>query len=139
MAQIAIDQNVADLANKMRDVYSFVDAIEAVPSKIGLLEDIIRRIFNQTAECGMFIQEYTGHGFGGRQCHTSKLSCRHGLTRGTIIGRVLKEAMGASTPAKVARMMDSLTTLNDQFNTGVTIQIATVSFRIQEDVAILRK
>ena len=56
-----------------------------------------------------------------------------------IPGRVLKEVMGASTPAKVSRMVDSLTTLHGQFNTGITVQIATVSFRVQEDVAILRE
>ncbi|KAF7987071.1 hypothetical protein HWV62_225 [Athelia sp. TMB] len=116
MAQIAIDQSIADLANTMRTVYSFVDAIEAVPTKIDLLEGVIQQIFNQTVECGMFVREYAGHGFGGR---------------------VLKEVMGASTPARVAKMADSFTSLHKQFNTIVTIQIATVSFRVQEDVAVL--
>ncbi|KAF7987068.1 hypothetical protein HWV62_219 [Athelia sp. TMB] len=116
VAQIAIDQSIAGLADTMRNVYSFVDAIEAVPKKIELLEDIIQRIFNQTAQCGMFIQEYTGHGFGGR---------------------VLREAMGASTPAKVASMADSLTNLRAEFDTGVAIQIATVAFRTHEVVITL--
>ncbi|KZP27163.1 hypothetical protein FIBSPDRAFT_886754 [Athelia psychrophila] len=115
-AQVAIDQSVADLFQTMQDVYGFVDAIKAVPSKIQHLEKIIQRILIQTAECGNLIREYSGHGFGGR---------------------LLRETMGASTPAKVAEMAQSLTTLHDQFNTGVVVHIAVVCFRIQTDVATL--
>ncbi|KAF7967570.1 hypothetical protein HWV62_33771 [Athelia sp. TMB] len=118
MAQLAIDQSIADLADTMQDVYSFVDVIDELPSKIGLLEDIIQKIFIQTVECAIFIREYCGYGFAGR---------------------VLKETMGASTPAKVAEMVQSLIRLRDQFDRGVTVQIATVSFRIQEDVTTLLK
>ena len=67
MAQLAIDQSIVDLANTMQDVYSFVDAIEAVPSKISQLEDVIYRIFVQTVECAVFIREYSGHGFSGKR------------------------------------------------------------------------
>ncbi|KZP11346.1 hypothetical protein FIBSPDRAFT_837654 [Athelia psychrophila] len=116
VAQVAIDQSVADLANTMQDVYSFVDAIVAVPSKIQLLEDIIERIFTQTVECAIFIREYSGHGFAGR---------------------LLRETIGASTPAKVAGMAQSLITLRGQFDTGVAVQIATISFRTQTDVTTL--
>ncbi|KZP23194.1 WD40 repeat-like protein [Athelia psychrophila] len=116
VAQVAIDQSVADLFQTMQDVYGFVDAIKAVPSKIQHLEKIIQRILIQTAECGNLIREYSGHGFGGR---------------------LLRETMGASTPAKVAEMAQSLTTLHDQFNTGVVVHIAVVCFRIQTDVATL--
>lgn len=65
MAQLAIDQSVTDLTKTMQDVYSFVDAIAAVPSKIQLLENIIQQIFIQTVECAIFIREYSGHGFAG--------------------------------------------------------------------------
>ncbi|KZP27184.1 hypothetical protein FIBSPDRAFT_948818 [Athelia psychrophila] len=116
VAQVAIDQSVADLFQTMQDVYGFVDAIKAVPSKIQHLEKIIQRILIQTAECGNLIREYSGHGFGGR---------------------LLRETMGASTPAKVAEMAQSLTTLHDQFNTGVVVHIAVVCFRIQTYVATL--
>ncbi|KZP27242.1 hypothetical protein FIBSPDRAFT_948851 [Athelia psychrophila] len=116
VAQVAIDQSVADLFQTMQDVYGFVDAIKAVSSKIQHLEKIIQRILIQTAECGNLIREYSGHGFGGR---------------------LLRETMGASTPAKVAEMAQSLTTLHDQFNTGVVVHIAVVCFRIQTDVATL--
>ncbi|KZP27192.1 hypothetical protein FIBSPDRAFT_1001759 [Athelia psychrophila] len=116
VAQVAIDQSVADLASTMQGTYSFVDALEAVPSKIPLLEDIIQRIFIQTVECAIFIREYSGHGFAGR---------------------LLRETMGASTPAKVAAMAQNLITLRSQFDTGVVVQIATISFRIQTDVTTL--
>ncbi|KZP22903.1 hypothetical protein FIBSPDRAFT_1043265 [Athelia psychrophila] len=116
VAQVAIDRSVADLAKTMQDVYSFVDIIEAIPSKIQPLETIIQRIFIQTAECAIFIQEYSGHGFAGR---------------------LLRETMGASTPDRVAEMAQILIALRSQFDTGVAVQIATVSFRIQTDVITL--
>lgn len=49
----------------MEEIYSFVDIIKSVPSKLQLLEDIIAKILKQTVECAIFIREYTGHGFGG--------------------------------------------------------------------------
>ncbi|KZP23176.1 hypothetical protein FIBSPDRAFT_930707 [Athelia psychrophila] len=118
VAQLAIDQSVADLFQTMQDVYDFVDAIEAVPTKIKLLEKIIERILIQTAECGRLIQEYSGHGFAGR---------------------CLRENMGASTPDKVAAMAQNLITLRGQFDTGVAINTAVVCFRIQTDVTTLVK
>jgi hypothetical protein len=50
-------------------VYSFVDAIQSnVAEKVKVLEDIIRRIFTQTIECLMFIQEYSKQGaFAGQK------------------------------------------------------------------------
>lgn len=56
-----------------------------------------------------------------------------------ITGRLLRETMGASTPAKVAGMAQSLITLRGQFDTGVAVQIATISFRIQTDVTTIRE
>jgi hypothetical protein len=50
----------------MESVYSFVDAIEALPNKLRLLEDVISQILKQTVECSIFIREYTGRGFAGR-------------------------------------------------------------------------
>lgn len=49
----------------MADVYSFVDAIQTVPTKLQVLEDVITKILKQTVECAIFIRQYTGHGFGG--------------------------------------------------------------------------
>ena len=50
----------------MEDVYSFVDIVQTIPSKLQLLEDIIAKILQQTVECAIFIREYTGHGFVGK-------------------------------------------------------------------------
>ncbi|KAF7980616.1 hypothetical protein HWV62_37400 [Athelia sp. TMB] len=116
MSQLAIDQSIVDLAKTMRDVYSFVDAIKAVPSKITQLEDIIQRIFVQTVECTIFIREYSGHGFAGR---------------------ILRETMGASTSAKVTGMAQNLITLRSQFDTGIAVQTIIFCFRIQEDVTAI--
>ncbi|KZP31356.1 hypothetical protein FIBSPDRAFT_974829 [Athelia psychrophila] len=118
VAQLVIDRSVADLASTMQNVYDFVDAIEAVPSKIKLLENIIQRIFTQTVECAIFIREYGGHGFAER---------------------ILRETMGATTPAKVAGMARNLISLRQQFDTGVAIQTATITFRTHKDVTALLK
>ncbi|KZP11340.1 hypothetical protein FIBSPDRAFT_937570 [Athelia psychrophila] len=115
-AQVAIDQSVADLFQTMQVVYGFVDDMDAVTSRTEHVEKIIKQILIQTGECGRLIQEYSGHGFGGR---------------------LLRENMGASTPAKVAAMEKSLTTLHGQFDTGVTVHIAVVCFHIQTDVTAL--
>ena len=50
----------------MENVYSFVDAIQSLPNKLQLLENVITQIFKQTVECGIFIREYTGRGFAGK-------------------------------------------------------------------------
>ena len=139
MDQLAIDQSIVDLANTMQDVYSFVDEIERVPSKITLLEDVIRRIFVQTVECAIFIREYSAHGFAGMDHHISILLWYSGLEIEIITGRVLRETMGASTPVKVAAMATNLIKLQDRFNASVTLQIAVVSFRMHEDVTAIRE
>ena len=63
--QVTRDQSVIDLVANMASVYSFVDAIVAVPDKVQILKDTIQRILVQTIECALFIREYTGKGFGG--------------------------------------------------------------------------
>jgi hypothetical protein len=64
--QVTRDKAVLDLVAIMASIYSFVDAIEAVPDKVQILEETIKRIFIQTVECAIFIQEYACKGFGGR-------------------------------------------------------------------------
>ena len=61
------DKKVIDLVADLESVYSFVDAIETLPDKVQVLGNTIKRLFIQTVECAMFIREYTGKGFGGRQ------------------------------------------------------------------------
>jgi len=50
----------------MEDVFSFVDDVQMLADKLKRLENIVIKILLQTVECGIFIQEYTGHGFGGK-------------------------------------------------------------------------
>lgn len=47
----------------MVTLYSFVDDIETLPRKIQRLESTIVHILEQTAECAIFVREYTNHGF----------------------------------------------------------------------------
>jgi hypothetical protein len=61
-----MDKEVVDLVSTMASVYGFVDAIDAVPTKVQILEDTIKKLFIQTVECVMFIREYMGRGFGGK-------------------------------------------------------------------------
>lgn len=56
----------------MADVYTIVDAIQSLPNKLRVLEDIIAKILKQTVEGAIFIRQYTGHGFGG-QCYAFSL------------------------------------------------------------------
>lgn len=97
--QVATDQSVVGLVDTMNGVYSFVDAIKAVPTKVPLLADVIQRIFMQTVECAIFIQEYTGQGFGGAyslvvNLTTSDIGFRSGLERYNY-GRYCGENCGA--------------------------------------------
>ena len=58
-----MDLNLINLLNTMKDVYSFVDAIQSnVSEKVKVLEDIIKRILAQTIESSMFIREYHKQG-----------------------------------------------------------------------------
>jgi len=50
----------------MIDIWSFVDDVKSLPATLKQLEEIIDKIQKQTVECTIFIQEYPGHGFGGR-------------------------------------------------------------------------
>jgi hypothetical protein len=65
------DNKLIGLVMAMEGVYSFVNAIEAVPDKLQLLPDIICKILQQTVECVIFIREYIGHGFGGQSIFAS--------------------------------------------------------------------
>ena len=72
-SQLERDKDVIDLVKAKEDVYTFVDAIELLPSKLKLLEEIIVKILVQTVKCAIFIRAYTDHGFGG-ECR-KKLVC----------------------------------------------------------------
>jgi hypothetical protein len=61
--QLDRDQKVIDLMTSMENVYSFVDEIQSLRDKNNTLDKIIKLILQQTFECAIFIQEYTGRGF----------------------------------------------------------------------------
>src|SRR5882757_8248932 len=63
--QLDRDRRIADLVNMMEDVYTFVDDVKSFPSRLSSLEETIKKILFQTIECSLFIQEYSGRGFGG--------------------------------------------------------------------------
>jgi hypothetical protein len=61
--QLERDRRVIDLMAAMEHVYSFVDEIQFIPDKIKSLERVIKTILQQTFECAIFIQDYSGLGF----------------------------------------------------------------------------
>ncbi|OJA08875.1 hypothetical protein AZE42_01734 [Rhizopogon vesiculosus] len=94
----------------MEDVYAFVDDVKSFPSRLPSLEETIKKILFQTIECSLFIQEYSGRGFGGR-----------------MFNKQLAEE-------KITRFVKALTMLKTSLNTGVGVQIALIANRIYEDV-----
>jgi hypothetical protein len=50
----------------MDNLYAFVLAVKELPAKIKHFEDVIGKIIKQTVECAVFIREYTGNGFVGK-------------------------------------------------------------------------
>lgn len=53
--QRTTDKKLLDLVDTMENVYSFVDAVQAITKKLGVLESVIKQIFAQTVECSIFI------------------------------------------------------------------------------------
>ena len=47
-------------------LYSFADRVESLPEKIQQLDAVLTRVLEQTAECGIFLREYTSQGFAGK-------------------------------------------------------------------------
>jgi ethanolamine utilization cobalamin adenosyltransferase len=65
--QVFRDEKLITLVATMESIFSFVDVIQSdITDKVKVLEDIIKRIFIQTVECGIFIREYANHGFVGK-------------------------------------------------------------------------
>ncbi|KAF7987115.1 hypothetical protein HWV62_313 [Athelia sp. TMB] len=60
------DAAVNGLFTQMEELYSFVDDIDHLPSKIERLGDIVVHVLQQTTECGIFFREYTDRGFAAR-------------------------------------------------------------------------
>lgn len=118
----------------MASVYVFVDAVKEVPDKIIVLSHTIDSIFKQTIECILFIREYTGKGFGGkfRTVLVSILNLCH------FEGRMLANLILDKAQAKVDEFIQKFTELRANFETGINVQVAMVTFRIQQAVTLLR-
>ena len=56
------DERVMGLMTTIVDVFTFAGAVERV-AKIDMYQDVIDKLWKQTYECALFIQEYKGHGF----------------------------------------------------------------------------
>ena len=49
----------------MIEVWTFVASADNLKDKLRSLEDVVRKLADQTFECVVFIREYTNHGFAG--------------------------------------------------------------------------
>jgi hypothetical protein len=58
------DQSIAQLVQKMVDVYSFTKDVKSLP-EIARVEGVISAIVQETAKCALFIREFTAHAFAG--------------------------------------------------------------------------
>jgi hypothetical protein len=63
-----MDAKVVKLVLAMRDVCSFAKDVKFI-AEIKSLETTVAAITIQTWECAIFVREYTGHGFTGKQFH----------------------------------------------------------------------
>ncbi|KZP34597.1 hypothetical protein FIBSPDRAFT_11673 [Athelia psychrophila] len=106
------DSNVVSLFNKMAELYSFVDDVEGLPSKIERLERTIVRVLEQTTECGIFFREYTEQGF---------------------IPRLLGQATSNRSQV-VSALSSALGQLQVDLNSGMVLQTALVSSQTREGV-----
>jgi hypothetical protein len=122
--QVKRDKKLVDLVMAMENVYSFVDTIHALPSKLQVLEDTITKILKQTIECAMFIREYTGHGFGcGYELVITDM-----LELMCCTARVAIQAFSDASH-KIDDFSNKLIDLKQIFDSGVTMQAAFVSTR----------
>jgi hypothetical protein len=60
-------QDVHSFAKSNGCVSSLVENNNTLSHKLKRLENVIIEIFRRTAECAIFVREYTGHGFASEQ------------------------------------------------------------------------
>ncbi|KAJ6627729.1 WD40 repeat-like protein [Mycena sp. CBHHK59/15] len=111
--QEATDNKLLKLVQTMVEVYLYVEEIGFISQKKKGLEETVLGIVKQTAECAIFIQEYTGSGFWTAQ----------GLWSGAS--------------EKIDELTAVFIKLKGSFDTGVAIQTAFLSTEIFEKVEIL--
>lgn len=132
------DADVVSLSNKMADLYSFVDDLEDLRNKIARLERTIVRVLVQTTECGLFIREYTDHGFICKcdfyMVAVWSTSDAHGYLAARLLGQAI-----SSRSQMVSNLSTSLEKLQNELDSGVAVHTAFVSGQIREVVNRLRK
>lgn len=126
--QLDRDLAIAELLAAMENVYSFVDVLQTFPEKIKILEDTITKILTQTVECAIFIREYSGNGFAGRD---QPLYLFLSLTITT--GRIWRQTF-SNTKETINQMTKTLLELKASFDSGLAVQIAFLSMRTSETV-----
>lgn len=57
------DRLLLSLVEAMEGVFDFTLDLKALEGKMVHLESVIEKVFQQIAECGIFIREYVGRGF----------------------------------------------------------------------------
>ena len=63
---IKTDARILDLARSIQAALTSVIDHATIAEKAQKLKDPITRLLKQVVECGVFIYEYTRHGFAGR-------------------------------------------------------------------------
>ncbi|KAI6135990.1 hypothetical protein F5141DRAFT_1059254 [Pisolithus sp. B1] len=109
-AQVDQETKLDALGSLMQDAYLFVDDVNSFPEKIPALEETITKLFVQTSECAIFIQECSGHGFAKRLVSTAWVERR------------------------INDLTDGFTFLKRALESRVAVQTAVVSFRIDKTV-----
>ncbi|KAI6159279.1 hypothetical protein EDD17DRAFT_1762561 [Pisolithus thermaeus] len=109
-AQVDQETKLDALGSLMQDAYLFVDDVNSFPEKIPALEETITKLFVQTSECAIFIQECSGHGFAKRLVSTAWVERR------------------------ISDLTDGFTFLKRALESRVAVQTAVVSFRIDKTV-----
>ncbi|KAJ6616366.1 WD40 repeat-like protein [Mycena sp. CBHHK59/15] len=103
------DDKLLKLIQTMVEVYSFVEDTESVSQKIKRLEETVLAIVKQTAECAIFIQEYTGTGFSAR-------------------------SLWSDSSKKIDELSDSLRKLKEALDSSMSIQSIFISAKILDQV-----
>jgi hypothetical protein len=76
-AEVDRDEKITDLIRTIADVFTFAGAVDRV-KKIDMYQDVIGKLWKQTYECALFIQEYKGHGFARKFSAATILSYMSG-------------------------------------------------------------
>ncbi|KAI6109386.1 WD40-repeat-containing domain protein [Pisolithus thermaeus] len=109
-AQVDQETRLDALGSLMRDAYLFVEDVNSFPEKIPALEETMTKLFVQTSEYAIFIQECSGHSFAKRLVSTAWVERR------------------------INDLTDGFTLLKRALESRVAVQTAVVSFRIDNAV-----